>query len=391
MPDEPQPGGSTPGPEVPPDGPPPPPPPPPSAGPYAAPPTAAYPAAPAGPYAAQPAGAYGGYPPAQGPPVETSDKSFIATWLFAWFLGWLGVDRFYLGKVGTGVLKLVTLGGCGIWALVDLILTLTGAQRDKLGRPLEGYEQYKKTAWIVTAIGVGASLVISFIVNSVRLASTLDETLEPAAEQTQVAPEETQAPPEESEEPPAEEQTPQAWADDQFGTFTATTQTGTGDSLVPLPTGATAGLVTATHDGAGNFALNVLDAANEPTADLLVNTIGTYAGTTAYGLRAFGEGVTLQVTADGAWSLTFAPVSSAPSLAPAGTGDACFLYDGDAAALTATHAGDANFVVSEYTGAVFDFGLLINEIGAYSGTVPLSAGPSLVAVNADGAWTLAVG
>ena len=99
---------------------------------------------PGGPaYAAQP-----GY----GAPVE-SNKSFVATWLLAWFLGVLGVDRFYLGKVGTGILKLVTCGGLGIWALVDIILTLAGVQRDKAGRPLAGYEQHKKLAWIITAIG----------------------------------------------------------------------------------------------------------------------------------------------------------------------------------------------------------------------------------------------
>ena len=79
-------------------------------------------------------------------------KSFIATWLLAWLLGVWGVDRFYLGKVGTGLLKLFTLGGLGLWVLIDLILVLVGATRDKLGRPLVGYDQNKKVAWIVTAI-----------------------------------------------------------------------------------------------------------------------------------------------------------------------------------------------------------------------------------------------
>ena len=80
-----------------------------------------------------------------------SDKSFVVTWLFATFLGYFGVDRFYLGKIGTGVLKLAVLGGCGIWVLVG-ILVLVGAQRDKVGRRLAGYEQHKKTAWIVTGV-----------------------------------------------------------------------------------------------------------------------------------------------------------------------------------------------------------------------------------------------
>lgn len=83
-----------------------------------------------------------------------SDRSFIATWLFAWLLGFLGVDRFYLGKVGTGILKLLTFGGLGIWWLIDLVFTLTGVQRDSEGRLLPDYEQHKAIAWIVTAAGV---------------------------------------------------------------------------------------------------------------------------------------------------------------------------------------------------------------------------------------------
>ncbi|MFJ2619117.1 TM2 domain-containing protein [Glutamicibacter sp. NPDC087344] len=79
-------------------------------------------------------------------------KSFIATWLLSWFLGGLGIDRFYLGKVGTGILKLVTFGGLGIWALIDIILILVGAMRDKYGYRLAGYEQHKKTAWIITIV-----------------------------------------------------------------------------------------------------------------------------------------------------------------------------------------------------------------------------------------------
>ncbi len=46
-------------------------------------------------------------------------------------MGVLGIHRFYVGKVGTGVLQLVTVGGFGIWALVDLVLILVGTFRDK--------------------------------------------------------------------------------------------------------------------------------------------------------------------------------------------------------------------------------------------------------------------
>ncbi|MFA4842051.1 MAG: TM2 domain-containing protein, partial [Agrococcus sp.] len=148
--------------------------------------------------------------------------------------------------------------------------------------------------------------------------------------------------------------------------------------------------VTATHSGSSNFVLQVLDAQNESTGDLLVNTIGGYSGQTAFGLRSFGEGVRLQITADGPWGLTIAPLAAAAPLAPAGTGDAVLLYDGDAGALAATHDGGGNFVLIEETAEMFSTGLLVNEIGAYSGTVPLSSGPSVISVTADGGWTLAV-
>jgi TM2 domain-containing membrane protein YozV len=56
--------------------------------------------------------------------------------LLSFFLGGLGVDRFYLGQTGLGVAKLLTLGGCGIWALIDFIMILMNNVTDAQGRPL---------------------------------------------------------------------------------------------------------------------------------------------------------------------------------------------------------------------------------------------------------------
>ena len=69
-----------------------------------------------------------------GEPV--SDKSRLAAALLCWFLGVLGVHRFYVGKIGTGILMLVTLGALGIWVLIDFIVILVGSFRDKEGKKL---------------------------------------------------------------------------------------------------------------------------------------------------------------------------------------------------------------------------------------------------------------
>ncbi|MBI4342362.1 MAG: TM2 domain-containing protein [Candidatus Omnitrophica bacterium] len=73
----------------------------------------------------------------------TSKKSRLVALLLCLFLGWLGAHRFYVGKVGTGILMVVAFFGVfGIWALVDLIFIACGIFRDKEGkRMLQWFEQ----------------------------------------------------------------------------------------------------------------------------------------------------------------------------------------------------------------------------------------------------------
>jgi TM2 domain-containing membrane protein YozV len=65
------------------------------------------------------------------------DRQFMTAALLSFFLGPLGVDRFYLGYTGLGVAKLLTLGGCGVWALIDFIMLLMGKITDVDGNPLQ--------------------------------------------------------------------------------------------------------------------------------------------------------------------------------------------------------------------------------------------------------------
>ncbi|MEZ5186707.1 MAG: TM2 domain-containing protein [Candidatus Nanopelagicales bacterium] len=74
---------------------------------------------------------------AQGRPA--SPKSRLAAALLAWFLGVLGIHRFYVGKIGTGILMIVTLGGLGIWVLIDFIVILVGSFKDKEDRYLANW------------------------------------------------------------------------------------------------------------------------------------------------------------------------------------------------------------------------------------------------------------
>ena len=77
-------------------------------------------------------------------------KPFLTTLLLNFFLGPLGVHRFYTGYIGIGVIQLLTVGGCGIWSLIDFIFIATGRYKDIHGIELNDYNQ--KTGYIAIVV-----------------------------------------------------------------------------------------------------------------------------------------------------------------------------------------------------------------------------------------------
>lgn len=169
--------------------------------------------------------------------------------------------------------------------------------------------------------------------------------------------------------------------------------TGSGDTILQLelPAGPNSvGIATMTHSGSANFAVWSLDE-NLNQTDLLVNEIGSYAGTVPFNLEVGTRITAFEISADGPWTVTLRDLLSvreAPQGASTtGLGDDVLVYRGDATVADISHTGSSNF-------AVWSFGdrsdLLVNEIGNYTGQVRWQAGAALIQVSADGAWTIAL-
>lgn len=99
--------------------------------------------------------------------VDTSkQRHFLAAFFLSFIFGVFGADRFYLGKYWTGILKLLTFGGLGVWALIDLNLIISGSMRDKQGNKLLEADRYKKFAqktMLIFSLAVIAILVLLFV------------------------------------------------------------------------------------------------------------------------------------------------------------------------------------------------------------------------------------
>lgn len=86
-------------------------------------------------------------------------RHFLALFFLSFMWGMFGVDRFYMGRIGTGILKLITLGGLGLWTLTDFIIIMTGTFRNKQGRLALQFDEYRVFAnktifWFSIVIGL---------------------------------------------------------------------------------------------------------------------------------------------------------------------------------------------------------------------------------------------
>jgi hypothetical protein len=157
-----------------------------------------------------------------------------------------------------------------------------------------------------------------------------------------------------------------------------------------------AAIAVVTHKGKSNFIVDTIDATGD-TVDGLVNAIGNYSGTVLFDLDEDHHSVAFRIDADGAWTITVKPITSAktwnPKTAFKGTGDNVYWLvpaSSGLVTLDLAYKGKDNFIVESYSAD--GSGGLANEIGNFKGQVLLPDGTILLEVDADeGTWAMTPG
>jgi hypothetical protein len=154
-----------------------------------------------------------------------------------------------------------------------------------------------------------------------------------------------------------------------------------------------AAIATITYSGSGNFAVWSI-AADGSENDLLVNVIGRYKGTVLFDAESGVHSVAMRVEASGSWTIVIKPVTKARIWAAGttatGSGDDVIQLASPPFGLVTSvikYKGSGNFAVWSYSTSG-DRELLVNEIGNYSGEVQIPSGTYLVAIEADGPWSI---
>lgn len=292
-------------------------------------------------------------------------KDYTTNWLLALLLGVFGVDRFYLGKVGTGILKLVTFGGLGVWWLVDVILAVVGGVKDKRGNSLAGIPAKKTIPWAVTAVIV-LLLFISSTANSAS--SSRDSVSSPATSSSSGAKSSTA--------------TTSSTPTPKVPVVPTQTFTGKGDDVVAAKVVDPA-VVTFTCTSCTRNVVVKTDGSDS----LLVNKIGAYSGQRIVNVTDGSMITSFEIKANAPWTLTIADLTSIPltSGVASGSGDVAVHFTKKATSAAVEYVGKSNFVVYGYGGSSRQ--LAVNEIGSYQGTVKLTL-PGYVQVLSEGNWTI---